>query len=600
MNIYRSLLILGLVSLIGPALGESVVLTQQNGEKIDVDLVRLSQVKTLTKNMNKEDKCLHYGSELREMLKDFKSLQNDIFNKLVDALRQRKLPMNNKQPVLADLEDCLGLPHSEDQTLPDLQNPVEVIAGPQETSEQAVANEPMKDVLNEFENVKKNVKDYGQDLYYKGNKLVSEGAEKFGDMKKVFNVPVTGPTKKPDQSSQVEVIDTTDKSPAEYKTEDLVKSEVDDNEHDDDDDADEESEGDRGDVEQETAESESVHQAVGSQNDLEQPLSDQKVLDEPEAPESPRSGATWRRTSNSRTFSYSNSYDSRKDKKATAYAHAESHFSHDSSDSGDQPSKASESPAVAEDNVELSCTDKLAEANRLIEHLSKDLDEREAQLSSLNNKVDSMAKSIKQAEAERASSGYLLEKSRFNTMKELYERSVKREEDLTSKVKELESRLSEAARSGSRLQLDKDSDDDDEKLDDAAKIAAKLYHQIDSGENVFNRCYKYLLAFTLPGKITKRALKTIASLSIRKPAMEDFYSQASMMSTKADALIRSGKKHAQAAGKDIRQCLSRPYSSRSSNSWVDDSVLGSAMRPIPPMPDMPPFPRRIPGIIPMY
>lgn len=141
-----------------------------------LDLARLSRIRIDTRQVPLQRKCAIYVKELRHMVGDKEAAatgDSELLNQVVRVLGKRKLPFSNTQPVPNDLLECLKAPPN-DGLYDDDESALkrEVIASPP-------YREPLTDpnpnssqggierALNEFKEVKNNVKDFGQDLYLK-------------------------------------------------------------------------------------------------------------------------------------------------------------------------------------------------------------------------------------------------------------------------------------------------------------------------------------------------------------------------------------------------------------------------------------------------
>lgn len=139
-----------------------------------LDLARLSKIRIDMRQMP-DRKCAVYTKELRHMLGADKEASatgdTQFLNQVVRVLAKRKLPFGNSQPVLSDLTECLKSSSAEQSNPEDVATSKrEVIASPPDRNplfDQTSGRENMKKVLNEFKEVRNNVKDFGQDLYLK-------------------------------------------------------------------------------------------------------------------------------------------------------------------------------------------------------------------------------------------------------------------------------------------------------------------------------------------------------------------------------------------------------------------------------------------------
>lgn len=146
-----------------------------------LDLARLSKIRIDTRQVPLQRKCAIYVKELRHMVGDKEaaaSSDTELLNQVVRVLGKRKLPFGNTQPVPNDLLECLKAPlneglHDDDEST----SKREVIASPpnREPLTDPSLNSSQKGIeraLNEFKEVKNNVKDFGQDLYLKPATIV--------------------------------------------------------------------------------------------------------------------------------------------------------------------------------------------------------------------------------------------------------------------------------------------------------------------------------------------------------------------------------------------------------------------------------------------
>lgn len=558
-------------------------------------LVRLSELRLLTRHLNPEQKCNALANVIRDEIlpEDTASSNEEILMKVIGALRQRKLPMNNKQPILADLEDCLGLDHSESES--DANSPVQVIAGPPDSKVDVTSEDPIQGVLDEWKSIKDNVRDYSQDLYRVKDKSTTGS---------VISIPT------PDDRSSVSDGDSR-----------ILVGHDTDNQNDDDDDGNSNSDSSEVDyidessqrlpsnirvikvVDGNSASSEGNESHSDSNNDQQHEDEASPVSVSASATASASASGKWSHSFNHhQSYSYSSS---KTGKKTVTHQYSHTSSSDDppqtdgssSEQSAESSSESSDTDTVTE-APDMSIQDQLGEAYSVVELLSNQLDESKDQIASLYSQVKELQDMIAQSPVNKEGTEALLEKSRLKTMKELYEKSVNREEKLAKKVRELENKL-EQQRKKAKKSKDDDDDDDDEKVRGLDNLAKKLSKEIDPSTNVLERCYKYFLALTMPEKPTKQSLKTIGRLRLRGFSLADFYNDARMLRPLAQELLQSSEKRAVDVGRDILQCLARPQ--ETTTTWESKSFHYPGpyqnirpipdLAPIPPMPPMPPFPR---------
>lgn len=144
------------------------LLAQANDGNVGIlsrlDITELSGLRTSSQKYPINQRCAFYEEKLRHLLgtnAENKS-QKEVYSMVIDSLRQRKLPYNNNQPVLDDLEGCLRTLHADiEKSAPKR----EVIAGPPVYPKSMDKMSPMHEAHKEFQEVRNNVKDFGQDIY---------------------------------------------------------------------------------------------------------------------------------------------------------------------------------------------------------------------------------------------------------------------------------------------------------------------------------------------------------------------------------------------------------------------------------------------------
>lgn len=156
----------------------------------------------------------------------------------------------------------------------------------------------------------------------------------------------------------------------------------------------------------------------------------------------------------------------------------------------------------------------------------------------------------------------VLDRSRYEMMKSLYEEVREREERTNAKLDELSRQLAacqsrEFEAKGPRYESDDESDeddDDDEKAyKDLGKMVGKLQDKMSSSESPARRCQKYYLLLNFPGKVTKKVVKTVAKLALpeSEPTGEFYESLRSFAGQLAQT--KSAKK----AVRELDECLGR-------------------------------------------
>lgn len=142
-----------------------------------LDLAHLSRIRMETKQLSLERKCTIYDEELRKMLAEKGALNSRaLLSQVIRVLSQRKLPFGNSQPALSDLRMCLENSPSDKAENSTGSGSVkrEVIAGPNTNRNSEVkkmsGEDHLRGAIDEFKEVKNNVKDFGQDIYLPNNK----------------------------------------------------------------------------------------------------------------------------------------------------------------------------------------------------------------------------------------------------------------------------------------------------------------------------------------------------------------------------------------------------------------------------------------------
>lgn len=528
---------------------------------------RLSQLRLLTRHLNFEQKCDALAQAIREQVFPDETGNNEqTLMRTVRVLRQRKLPMNNRQPILVDLEDCLHLPHSEDDQESETGAKLEVIAGPPSMDQGKVeANSSMDLVKEEWRSVKDNVKDFGQDLY----RVREDGSHN----NKIINIPITNGGS-PSKNGQAEA--ETSVSDDHSQVQDDIASQVTHSPSDGTTDVIREipisgvnESGDTGSV----AGSWSQSSGVGAQASA-------------SASASVNSGK-YRRIINHESYSYSSSKTGQNTiSHSSEYNHSSSSDDPDDDTNSDQKAEASVSPGASEkpESVVPGSKDaeQLNEAIAVIESLSSRLD---AEIENLNRQVQEMEQTTRKIQEHEQGTDALVEKSRFKTMKELYERSVKREEELSKKVHKLEEELKQAQKANKKL---KETEGDGDVVDKLEKVASKMSKFINPKASIWERCYKYYLALTLSEKPTKKTLKTIGMLNTGNPPINLFNENASILTSLADTLTDSTNSRAVEVGEEILTCL---VNSPKTTVWTRRAEQNpQKFKPIPPIPPIPPMP----------
>lgn len=146
-----------------------------------LDLAHLSKIRMETKQLPLERKCTIYDKELRKMLAEEGTLNSRaLLSQVIRVLSQRKLPFGNSQPALSDLRMCLENSPNDKAENSTGSGSVkrEVIAGPNSNKNLEVkkvsGENHLRDAIDEFKEVKNNVKDFGQDIYLPKNKNLPE------------------------------------------------------------------------------------------------------------------------------------------------------------------------------------------------------------------------------------------------------------------------------------------------------------------------------------------------------------------------------------------------------------------------------------------
>lgn len=136
-----------------------------------LDLAHLSRIRMETKQVPSERKCIRYDEELRKMLSE-QSVRSSraLLSQVVRVLSQRKLPFGNNQPALDDLRECLENSISSNgagDRVGSESTRRGLVAGPKDFDGKLNGNfeTASRDALNEFKEVRKNLKDLGQGIY---------------------------------------------------------------------------------------------------------------------------------------------------------------------------------------------------------------------------------------------------------------------------------------------------------------------------------------------------------------------------------------------------------------------------------------------------
>lgn len=145
-----------------------------------LDLAQLSQVRLESRQLSMGEKCETFAQELRSMLADKAPVDGDdekLFSLVVKVLSKRKLPFNNGQPVLGELQACLLAARNNQQNQNEETTKRSVIAGPPRYDPPAPKPSGMQQAMSDFNGVKNNVKDFGQDLYKYPKSSVNKNSE---------------------------------------------------------------------------------------------------------------------------------------------------------------------------------------------------------------------------------------------------------------------------------------------------------------------------------------------------------------------------------------------------------------------------------------
>lgn len=192
------------------------------------------------------------------------------------------------------------------------------------------------------------------------------------------------------------------------------------------------------------------------------------------------------------------------------------------------------------------------------EQLEVLLKSKESEIGSLHDELESLKRIIATGRFGTPSADLNgdLDRSRFEQMKQLYEASVKREENLRQQIVE------ESSKNGKNKKDEKKEDKKDYKkrVKDPAEQAAILYDKLGAKDAPEDRCYKYYLLFSYPDKVIKATIKTIAHLQVDLNDMNEFYSLVNPAFTRKfdkvlDSLSGSKTKDAQRAAEEFGECL---------------------------------------------
>lgn len=153
-----------------------------------LDLSELSKVQRESKVFPLERRCEMFEEKLRSMLGDTGSNRFKLFEQVAGVLALRKLPFNNDQPFLTALKQCVDeLPKSAAPADSGVRR--EVIAPPSPIHgpavippEVVVPPSPLAHSMDEFNEVKKNIKDFGQDIYSPSGRTSSGGHKSVYDL----------------------------------------------------------------------------------------------------------------------------------------------------------------------------------------------------------------------------------------------------------------------------------------------------------------------------------------------------------------------------------------------------------------------------------
>lgn len=140
-------------------------------------IAELSEIRVRDRSQPVKIRCANYERTLRELVTDepLKGAAGTIlFEAVFEVLKNRKLPFNNPQPVLSDLQECLAqkseAPTEHPPAGEQVQPRRDVIAGPPRKESPAPQDDDrMKKILDEHETARKRTVDQGQDIYYKPN-----------------------------------------------------------------------------------------------------------------------------------------------------------------------------------------------------------------------------------------------------------------------------------------------------------------------------------------------------------------------------------------------------------------------------------------------